>query len=43
MQETKNNEVNPFAAMKEKVESDIGKQIKIEDNDLPFDEPQLPF
>lgn len=43
MQETRNNEVNPFAAMKEKVESDIGKQIKIDDNDLPFDEPQLPF
>ena len=29
-------EVNPYAEMNTKVESDIGETIKIEDSDLPF-------
>ena len=36
MQETKGDEVNPFQAMKTKVESDLGQQITIEESELPF-------
>lgn len=34
--ENKTNEVNPYEYIKAKVESDIGEQITITDEDLPF-------
>ena len=36
MQETKGDEVNPYQEMNTKVEADIGQQIEITDDDLPF-------